>query len=211
LILIGEILYNAVLTAIFILIMAATQSNMLPLGSLAPDFLLPDTVSGKQYSLQDLKGSRGTLLMFICNHCPYVLHIKDQLIDIARHYAELGISSIAISANDISSYPQDGPENMRVLMADWENPFSAYLYDETQQVAKAYQAACTPDFYLFDTELACVYRGRLDAATPSNTVPLTGGELRHALDCLLQGVSDQQEQIPSIGCNIKWKVDSFAK
>ncbi len=187
--------------------MTATQSNMLPLGCAAPDFNLPDCVSGKVYSLQDLKGGKGTLVMFICNHCPYVLHVKQQLIAIARHYAALGIASIAISANDIKNYPQDAPDKMKQLMAEWGNPFAAYLYDESQDVAKAYQAACTPDFYLFDENLVCVYRGRLDAATPKNAEPLTGAELRAALDNLLAGRPISDNQIPSIGCNIKWKTD----
>jgi thiol-disulfide isomerase/thioredoxin len=185
--------------------MAATQSFMLPLGTVAPDFYLPDTVSGLNYSLADLKGRRGTLLMFICNHCPYVLHVKQQLIAIAQQYAPLGIASIAISANDIDNYPQDAPDKMKILMAEWGNPFSAYLYDECQAVAKAYQAACTPDFYLFDEDLALVYRGRLDGATPNSTLPVTGDELRKALDSLLAGQPINTAQIPSIGCNIKWK------
>jgi thiol-disulfide isomerase/thioredoxin len=185
--------------------MAATASNMLPLGTLAPDFKLPDTISGQNLDLQDLKGVNGTLIMFICNHCPYVLHIKPQLIAIARQYAEHGISSIAISANDIENYPEDAPDKMQQLMLDWGNPFAAYLYDETQAVAKAYQAACTPDIYLFDADLRCVYRGRLDAATPKNDLPLTGEDLRLALDALLAHQPINPEQIPSIGCNIKWK------
>lgn len=185
--------------------MAATASNMLPLGSVAPDFRLPDTVSGREYALQDLKGEQGTLILFICNHCPYVLHIKQQLIAIARQYAAPGIATIAISANDIENYPQDAPDKMKQLMAEWGNPFAAYLYDESQAVARAYQAACTPDIYLFDADLACVYRGRLDGATPKNDVPLTGSDLRNALDSLLAGQPICAEQIPSMGCNIKWK------
>lgn len=187
--------------------MAATQSNMLPLGTAAPDFNLPDSVSGKNFSLRELKGERGTIIMFICNHCPYVQHVKQQLIAIANQYAPLGISSIAISANDIANYPQDAPDKMQQLMAEWGYPFSAYLYDESQDIAKAYQAACTPDFYLFDAALSCVYRGRLDGATPNNAVPVTGDELRIALDNLLAGRPISMEQIPSIGCNIKWKTE----
>lgn len=185
--------------------MSATPSNMMPLGTIAPDFTLFDTISGNSKSLAGLKGEQGTIVMFICNHCPYVLHIKDQLIDIAQKYAEMGISTIAISANDIDNYPQDAPDKMQALMADWGNPFAAYLYDQTQEVAKAYLAACTPDIYLFDKDLTCVYRGRLDAATPKNDVPLTGKDLRHALDALLSGMPVIEQQIPSIGCNIKWK------
>ena len=175
------------------------------LGASAPDFYLPDTVTGANYKLQDLKGDKGTVVMFICNHCPYVIHVKDQLIDIAKSYVKQGINTIAISANDIANYPQDAPDKMKAMMADWGRPFSAYLYDESQEVAKAYQAACTPDLYLFDANLACVYRGRLDGATPKNDVPLSGEDLRNALDNLVIGKPISEEQIPSIGCNIKWK------
>ena len=185
--------------------MAATPSNMMPLGTIAPEFSLFDTISGEQLSLSSLQGSKGTLVLFICNHCPYVIHIKDQLIAIAQQYAEQGISTIAISANDVENYPQDAPDKMLELMVAWGNPFAAYLYDETQEVAKAYLAACTPDIYLFDKGLACVYRGRLDAATPKNDVPLTGEDLRNALDALLAGKPVIEQQVPSIGCNIKWK------
>ncbi len=185
--------------------MAATSSNMLPLGTIAPDFRLPDSMTGKRLSLRELKGRQGTLVMFICNHCPYVLHVGQQLIAIARHYAGMGITSIAISANDIENYPEDAPDKMRQLMADWGNPFTAYLYDESQDVARTYQAACTPDIYLFDADLRCVYRGRLDGSTPKNDVPLTGEDLRNALDALLNNQPINPEQIPSIGCNIKWK------
>lgn len=185
--------------------MAETLSQMLPLGTVAPDFSLPDTVTAKVFSLQELKGENGTIVMFICNHCPYVLHVKDQLIDIARQYAGKGIATIAISANDVKKYPQDGPDNMRALMEEWGRPFAAYLYDESQDVARAYQAACTPDIYLFDAALACVYRGRLDGSTPKNDVPLSGRDLRAALDNLLAGRPIDPEQIPSMGCNIKWK------
>jgi len=185
--------------------MAATPSSMLPLGTPAQHFYLPDTVTGAQYGLSELKGTNGTLIMFICNHCPYVLHVKDQLIDIARHYADWGINTIAISSNDIESYPQDAPDKMRDMMAEWGNPFAAYLYDESQAVAKAYQAACTPDLYLFDAELRCVYRGRLDTSTPKNDIPPSGEDLRQALDALLTGQPINPNQYPSIGCNIKWK------
>lgn len=185
--------------------MSATPSNMLPLGTLAPDFELVDTISNSTLNLSSLQGDNGTLILFICNHCPYVIHIKQQLIDIANSYAEQGISTIAISSNDIDNYPQDAPDKMTALMQDWGNPFAAYLYDESQAIAKAYQAACTPDIYLFDKNLACVYRGRLDAATPKNNEPLTGSDLRSALDNLLAGLPINEKQIPSIGCNIKWK------
>ncbi|NOQ64249.1 MAG: redoxin domain-containing protein [Methyloprofundus sp.] len=186
--------------------MAATASNMMPLGTIAPDFTLTDTVSGESKSLSQLKGEQGTLVMFICNHCPYVIHIKQQLIAIAAEYAQQGITTIAISSNDIENYPQDAPDKMQALMQAWGNPFSAYLYDATQATAKAYLAACTPDFYVFDQDLACVYRGRLDAATPKNEEPVTGNELRAALDALVAGQEPIEPQRASIGCNIKWKV-----
>jgi thiol-disulfide isomerase/thioredoxin len=185
--------------------MAATPSNMMPLGTIAPDFDLPDTITGSHKTLQSLKGEKGTVVMFICNHCPYVLHVKGQLIDIAKHYKKEGIHFIAISSNDIEDYPQDAPDKMKEIMESWGHPFSAYLYDESQEVAKVYQAACTPDIYVFDTSLVCVYRGRLDGATPKNDIPLTGGDLRGALDNFLAGKAISEKQIPSIGCNIKWK------
>lgn len=183
----------------------ASKSNMMPLGTIAPDFILPDTVSDRTLSLQALKGSKGTLILFICNHCPYVLHDKDQFIDIARHYADLGIPTIAISSNDIVNYPDDAPDQMKAMMAAWGNPFAAYLYDESQEVARSYQAECTPDIYLFDAHLACVYRGRLDGSTPKNDVPSTGADLRQALDDLLANRPSNPDQIPSMGCSIKWK------
>lgn len=185
--------------------MALTQSTMMPLGTVAPDFVLPDTVTGKKLSLQQLKGGKGTLILFICNHCPYVQHVKDQLIDIAKDYDVKGIATIAISSNDIVNYPDDSPEKMKAMMACWDNPFAAYLFDDSQETARSYQAACTPDIFLFDAELRCVYRGRLDGSTPKNGVPLTGSDLREALDNLLKGEPISADQIPSVGCNIKWK------
>jgi len=185
--------------------MSETPSNMMPLATKAPDFKLFDSMSGEHKSLSDVQGTQGTVIIFMCNHCPYVIYIKEQLIAIANEYAKLGIQTIAISANDINNYPQDAPDKMQDLMNEWRNPFAAYLYDETQETAKAYFAACTPDFYLFDKGLSCVYRGRLDAATPKNNQPLTGADLRCALDALLAGKSINQEQFPSVGCNIKWK------
>jgi hypothetical protein len=185
-------------------VMAATYSMMMPLGTEAPDFKLFDSVTGLQLSLQTLRGNKATLIMFICNHCPYVLHVKEQLVAIAEQYLPKGVSTIAISSNDIVAYPQDAPDKMRALSAEWGNPFQAYLFDQTQAVAKAYQAACTPDFFLFDSELKCVYRGRLDASTPKNNLPLTGDDLRNALEAFLTDSPVNPEQIPSIGCNIKW-------
>ena len=185
--------------------MTATPSTMMPLGTIAPDFELANPVTNATNRLQELKGAKGTLIIFMCNHCPYVIHIKEQLISIAQHYAKLDINTIAINANDVENYPQDAPDKMKALMEEWGQPFSAYLYDESQTTAKAYQAACTPDIYLFDADLACVYRGRLDGATPKNDTPLTGNDLRQALEGLLTNQTINQQQIPSIGCNIKWK------
>lgn len=184
--------------------MAFTESKMLPLGTKAPDFSLPDTVSGHQISLSDRVGKVGTVIMFICNHCPYVLHVNPQLIRIAHDYTSKGIHFIAISSNDVTNYPQDGPDMMKVLARDLGYPFP-YLYDETQEVAKAYDAACTPDIYVFDQNQHLYYRGRIDGSRPKNDVPLDGKDLRNALDLLLSGKSAPEVQYPGAGCNIKWK------
>lgn len=184
--------------------MAVTPSNMLPLGTKAPEFTLYDSMSSQVKSLSDLKGDKGTLIIFMCNHCPFVIHIKEQIVAIANEYSHQGISSIGISANDIINYPQDAPDKMTTMMQDWGNPLAAYLYDETQETAKAYMAACTPDLYLFDDQNLCVYRGRLDGSTPGSGIPLTGQDVREALDALLTGKPPVSKQIPSMGCNIKW-------
>ncbi len=184
--------------------MAATPSTMMPLGTKAPDFTLPDTVSGQNLSLSELKGDKATLVMFICNHCPYVLHVNDELVRIAKEYQPKGISFIAISSNDVENYPQDGPELMKEQAKKVGYTFP-YLYDETQDVARAYDAACTPDLFLFDQELKCVYRGQVDDSRPKNDKPVTGKDLRNALDAVLAGKEIPEPQIPSIGCNIKWK------
>lgn len=184
--------------------MAQTPSNMLPLGTVAPDFSLLDTVSGKTVSLQNLKSDKATLVMFICNHCPFVKHIKDELAALGRDYQPKGVSIIAISSNDIENYPQDGPDKMTETAKEWDFTFP-YLYDESQEVAQAYDAACTPDFYLFDGELKCVYRGQLDDSRPSSEIPVSGKDLRAALDALLIGGTISEDQKPSMGCNIKWK------
>ena len=184
--------------------MAVTPSNMLPLGTKAPNFTLFDTITGHAKSLSDLKGSNGTLIIFMCNHFPYVIHIRDQIIAIANDYRNKGISIIGISANDIVTYPQDAPDKMTELMQAWGNPLDAYLYDESQNTAKEYMAACTPDLYLFDADDYCVYRGRLDGSTPGSNIPLTGEDIRRALDALLAGEPPISDQIPSMGCNIKW-------
>ncbi|WP_100615090.1 thioredoxin family protein [Confluentibacter citreus] len=187
--------------------MANTPSNMLPLGTLAPGFNLLDTVSDTHLSLQNLKGERGTVIMFICNHCPFVLHINHQLVKTALDYSKKGISFIAISSNDVINYPQDGPDKMKVHAKNEHYPFP-YLYDESQNVAKAYDAACTPDIYLFNGDLKLVYRGQIDDSRPGNGIAVTGHNLRHALDCLLENKENTRLQKPSIGCNIKWKVPS---
>jgi len=184
--------------------MAETPSTMLPLGTEAPDFTLPDTVSGESHALGDLKSSAGTVVMFICNHCPFVKHVNHELVRLAKDYQEKDIAFIAISSNDADNYPQDGPDQMKETAAKEGYPFP-YLYDESQQVAKDYQAACTPDFYLFDQELKLVYRGQLDDSRPGNNQPVTGQDLRNALDALLAGAPVSEQQYPSIGCNIKWK------
>jgi len=184
--------------------MAMTPSNMLLLGTKAPGFSLPDTISDTVLNLNELKGDAGTVIMFICNHCPFVIHVNSELVDIANAYVEKGVGFIAISSNDAVNYPQDSPEKMKIHAKNENYPFP-YLFDETQEVAKAYDAACTPDFYVFDDKLALVYRGQLDNSRPGNGQPLTGKDLRQALDCLILGKKNTETQKPSIGCNIKWK------
>ena len=184
--------------------MAATPSTMMPLGTTAPDFSLQDAISGKTLSLSQLKGKNATLVMFICNHCPYVLHINDELVRIAKEYEPKGVSLVAISSNDVVNYPQDSPELMKELAENVGYTFP-YLYDETQDVARAYDAACTPDLFLFDADLKCIYRGQLDNSRPQNNLPVTGKDLRNALNAQLAGKPISENQIPSIGCNIKWK------
>ncbi len=184
--------------------MARTLSNMLPLGTIATDFELYDTKSGKDLTLENLKGVKATVLFFICNHCPFVIHVNEQLVKLAKDYSANGISFIAISSNDIVNYPLDAPELMKQVAIDLNYPFP-YLYDETQEVAKAYDATCTPDNYIFDTDLKLIYRGQLDDARPGNGVKVTGIDIRNALDCLLTGKENDNEQKPSIGCGIKWK------
>ena len=176
---------------------------MLPLGTRAADFRLLDTITQKVKSLNDLKGERGTVIFFICNHCPFVKHVNKELVSMAKDYMDQGISFIAISSNDVMNYPQDGPELMQKNALELKYPFP-YLYDETQDVAKAYDAACTPDSYLFDKELNLVYRGQIDDSRPGNGLEVTGKDLRMAMDQLLQGEPVFKLQKPSIGCNIKW-------
>ena len=184
--------------------MSLTPSNMIPLGSKAPDFTLTDVVSGQIASLASLKGAQATVIMFICNHCPYVKHINHELIRLASAYTNKGVNFIAISSNDIVAEPDDSPANMKQVAEALKYPFP-YLFDETQDVAKAYDAACTPDFFVFDKNLHLVYRGQLDDSRPSNNVPLSGNDVRLALDALLADTKVSPRQRPSIGCNIKWK------
>jgi peroxiredoxin len=178
---------------------------MLPLGTAAPDFKLPDT-TGKFVSLADFRG-KPVLVMFICNHCPFVKHLAPQLAQLGRDYQSRSLGIVAISANDVANYPDDSPAKMKdeVLRAGYAFP---YLYDESQAVAKAYRAACTPDFYLFDTEHRLVYRGQFDDSRPGNALPVTGRDLRAALDATLSGKDVPRDQKPSLGCNIKWKTGS---
>ncbi|MDP5274160.1 thioredoxin family protein [Chengkuizengella axinellae] len=184
--------------------MARTPSNMIPLHSKAPDFSLLEPVTGNERTLKELKSDTATVLMFICNHCPFVKHVQEQLVKLANDYIPKGISFIAISSNNVENYPDDSPEKMKEDAERFGYPFP-YLYDETQEVAKAYEAACTPDFYIYDGELKCVYRGQLDDSRPENGKPVTGEDIRRALDQILNGESVDEKQKPSIGCNIKWK------
>lgn len=184
--------------------MAETPSTMIPLGTKAPDFTLQDSRTGKYVSLSDLKSDKGTVIMFICNHCPYVIHIQKKLVEVAKHYQKHGVNFVAINSNDVVRYPADHPDKMK-LEAEKNGYTFPYLFDEDQSIARAYQAACTPDFYIFDKDLKCVYRGRFDKATPGNKQPVTGEELCAALDNLLSGKSISSEQHASLGCNIKWK------
>ena len=184
--------------------MSRTASTMLPLGTTAPEFSLMDAVTDKTINLQTLKGDIGTVIMFICNHCPFVKHVNPEIVKLAADYQKRGVGFIAISSNDVENYPEDGPDQMKDNAKQEGYTFS-YLYDETQDTAKAYQAACTPDFYLFDDNLALVYRGQLDDSRPGNGIPMTGKDLRNALDALIANTKIDAEQKPSIGCNIKWK------
>lgn len=184
--------------------MALTPSNSFPKGTEAPNFHLPDTVSDKTLSLSDIKGEKGTVIMFICNHCPFVIHVNSELVRMANEYGAKGFGFVAISSNDVVNYPQDGPDKMREHAKEVGYPFP-YLYDETQEVAKAYDAACTPDLYVFNGDLKSVYHGQLDDSRPGNDKPLTGESIRKVLDSLLETQAYDGEEKPSIGCNIKWK------
>jgi len=183
--------------------MVAVNSTMLPLGTKAPDFRLPDT-TGKTISLKDLQGAPALVVVFMCNHCPYVKHIRSGLAQIARDYLPRGVAMVGINSNDVSNYPADSPGKMaeEARAAGYLFP---YLYDETQAVAKAYLAACTPDIYLFDKDQRLIYRGQLDDSRPGNGIPVTGKDLRAAVDATLAGKDVSPQQKASIGCNIKWK------
>lgn len=184
--------------------MAQTPSNMLPLGTKAPNFNLPATNFNDFFSYETVKGEKGTLVIFICNHCPFVLHAIDEIVMIANDYRVQGIGIVAISSNDAVKYPQDTPDKMADFALENKIDFP-YLYDETQEVAKAYDAACTPDFYLFDTQDKLVYRGQLDDSRPGNGIPISGSDLRNAIDSIIYNRKMNPNQKPSIGCNIKWK------
>lgn len=185
--------------------MALTPTKKINLGFTAPSFSLQNVVSGSLTNYENIKGDNGTVVMFICNHCPFVIHIREQLVALANDYLSKGIGFVAISSNDIINYPQDRPELMKEMAEEFNFPFP-YLYDESQNVAKAYDAACTPDFSVFDCNSKCVYRGRLDSSTPGNGIPVTGESLRGVLDKLIDGlVISENDQQPSLGCGIKWK------
>ena len=184
--------------------MARTPSNMLPLGTTAPDFKLPDTVSDEILALDTIRGDKATVIMFVCNHCPFVKHVNSGIVELANRFKDQGISFVAISSNDVENYPQDAPHLMKET-AHKEGYSFPYLYDESQDVAKAYDAACTPDFYLFDDQLKLVYRGQLDDSRPENGIPVTGKDLSNAIDAVLESRPIDPDQKPSIGCNIKWK------
>jgi len=184
--------------------MSLTPTTPIPLGFAAPGFSLPDTVTGKIMSLDALKSDKGTVIMFICNHCPYVKHVIEALVEMANDYIPKGISFVAISSNDVENYPEDHPDKMKELAEKLHFPFP-YLYDESQDVARAYHAACTPDFNIFDGAMKCIYRGQLDDSRPGNNVAVSGKDIRSALDCMLDGKSISPDQKASVGCNIKWK------
>jgi peroxiredoxin len=177
---------------------------MKELGTAAPDFRLPDVVTGKTVSRDEAAGPRGLLVMFICRHCPFVKHVQDELAKIGRDYAGRGIGIVAISANDVTSHPEDSPTKLAYQANELQFTFP-YLFDESQDVARAYDAQCTPDFFLYDARRSLIYRGQLDDSRPGNDIPVTGRDLRAALDALIAGHPISSEQRPSIGCNIKWR------
>lgn len=184
--------------------MVNTLSQMVPLGLHAPDFKLPSPINQQSYSLNDLKSECATVIIFMCNHCPFVIHLIEKLVELSNHYGAKGVQFIAINSNDVDNYPMDSPEKMKEFVEHYNINFP-YLFDESQQVAKAYSAACTPDFFIFNKELSLVYRGQFDNSRPGNKEPINGDSLKSALDSLLSEKPMSSEQKPSIGCNIKWK------
>jgi peroxiredoxin len=184
--------------------MSLTPSMMMPIGHQAPDFKLINTLNDEELSFDQCKGEKGTLVFFICNHCPYVVHVIEELVGISDEFKERRINTIAISSNDIINYPQDAPDKMKEFAASYNFQFP-YLFDESQEVAKTYMAACTPDIYLFDSNEKCFYRGRMDESTPGNGKTIDGKDLREALNALMNGDESPKNQSPSQGCNIKWK------
>lgn len=188
--------------------MARVATHQIELGGEATDFSLPDVSTGEDVSLADIRGKKATVVMFICNHCPFVVHVIDELVNLANDYKNQGVGFVAISSNDVVNYPADHPDRMKELAAEKKFPFP-YLYDESQEIAKAYTAMCTPDFSVFDADLKCIYRGQLDNSRPGNEEPVNGDDLRCVLDAALIGSTCIAEQKPSIGCNIKWLNNEF--
>lgn len=184
--------------------MSLTPSNMLPLGTKAPDFNLPASNFNLNFNFEDCKGEKGTLVIFMCNHCPFVIHVIEEVVKIANDYRVQGIGVVAISSNDVENYPQDSPQKMTDFALKNKIDFP-YLYDESQEVAKSYDAACTPDFYLFDSQDKLIYRGQLDDSRPGNEISISGSDLRNAIDSVIYNRHLNDVQKPSIGCNIKWK------
>lgn len=184
--------------------MVKTASTMLPLGTTAPDFQLPDVVSGKTISLNTFTDKKALLVMFICQHCPFVKHVQQELARIGQDYSNQALGIVAISANDVANYPNDAPDKLKQMAKELNFNFP-FCYDESQETTKTYTAACTPDFFLFDGDNKLVYRGQLDDSRPSTDIPVTGKDLRQAIEAVLAGKSVEPNQKPSIGCNIKWK------
>ena len=184
--------------------MALTETTNIPLGFIAPSFELLNPSTNKNEKLNDLKSTDATVIVFMCNHCPYVIHVLNQLVKISNEYKQKNVNFIGINSNDIIAYPEDSPENMKKLVKDYNIKFP-YLFDETQEVAKAYNAACTPDFNVFDKDMKCVYRGQMDSSRPGNGKVSDGKDLRNVIDEILNNNTISKNQIPSIGCNIKWK------
>lgn len=184
--------------------MAVTPSNMLPLGTKAPDFELCDVNTGEKISLNSFEGATGLVVMFLCNHCPFVVHLAEELSEFARSYQAENVAFVAISSNDVATHPEDSPDKMKEFAERYDFDFP-YLYDETQEVAKAYDAACTPDFYLFNDKWELVYRGCFDSSRPQSDIPITGNQLGMAIEALINSEPISEDQKPSVGCNIKWR------